>query len=420
MIISEFENELTFANYIDSLGGNLYIVGGYVRDKFLNRNSKDKDYVITGVSIDDIPFNKIVGAKFPVFLINVNGEQCEIALARTEYKNGTGHNGFNFYTSSDVTIEEDLCRRDLTINAIAINVLSGKIIDPFNGIDDIKCKVLKHVSDSFKDDYLRIFRVARFTAQLNFSVTPELFQLLYEMGSGTELSEISYERIWKETEYSLLADYPTRYFLLLKELNILENVMPELAALDVLDMHDGTSLIHTLNLLEHGNPCIEDKLSLLCHDFGKGVTDKDMHPKHYGHEKLGIKEVEIFCDRFKIPTNLKKLVIKSSAYHMTIKSILDMRVGKCFKYLSILNTDFIHVSRISFIDSAFREGGDIESSMKDHKDRCVYFSYYLKTIKMVTGKSLIEGGYKGEGKKFGEVLFNRRVNYFRDLIKENQ
>jgi len=415
MTAIKFNSELEFANYIKNLEGTLYITGGYVRDKFLNRKSNDRDYVITGVDFKNIPFEKVVGTSFPVFIININNEACEVALARKEFKHGTGHTGFYFYTNK-VTIEEDLFRRDLTINAIAINILTEEIIDPYNGISDIKNKTLRNVSNYFKDDYLRIFRACRFASQLNFNISDSLFKLLLSMTNDNELNEISYERVWKETEKALLSNSPDKFFRHLNDINLLKKFMPEVAALNVKDMHDGTSLNHTLNLLYHGNNTIEDKLSILCHDFGKGVTDNNMHPKHHGHDKLGIIEIENFCNRLKIPTKLKNLTIKSSQFHMVIKRMYEMRIGKCFRFLHNLNKDFIHVSRISFIDSAFREGGDIEEAMQGHKERCVYFKHYLQTINDVTGKALIAEGYKGTGKIFGETLFNKRVNYFKTLI----
>jgi tRNA nucleotidyltransferase (CCA-adding enzyme) len=410
-----FKNDIEFAKYIQELGGVLYIVGGFVRDSFLNKKSNDKDYVITGIKFKDVPFEKVVGASFPVYIVNINNENCEVALARKEFKHEIGHNGFSFYTNK-VTIEEDLFRRDLTINAMAINILTKEIIDPYNGRNDIENKILRNVSNYFKDDYLRILRVCRFASQLGFSISDNLFYLMFSMNNDEELNEISYERIWKETEKSLLAKYPDKFFIHLNELCLLKKFMPEIAALDVKDMHDDTSLKHTLKLLYYGNNTIEDKLSLLCHDFGKGVTNKDMHPKHHGHDKLGINEIEKFCNRLRIPTKLKRLAIKSSQFHMVIKRLYEMRIGKCFKLIDNLNKDFIHVSRISFIDSAFRDGGNLEDSFNDYKQRCIYYKHYLSTIVLITGKSLIESGYTGSGRQFGETLFNRRVSHFKKLI----
>lgn len=415
----KFISELELANYINTLGGTLYRVGGCVRDSFLNRKSNDKDYVITGVKFKDIPFEKVVGASFPVYIVNIDNEDCEIALARKEYKHGLGHNGFSFYTHN-VTIEQDLFRRDLTINAIAINILSKEIVDPYNGIADIKNKILRNVSIYFKDDYLRIFRACRFASQLGFSISDDLFYLMFSMNNNEELNEIPYERIWKEIEKVLISDYPDKFFRHLDELCLLEKFMPEISALNVKDMHDGTSLNHTLNLLYHGNNTIEDKLSLLCHDFGKGVTDKSMHPKHHGHAEFGISEIEKFCDRLRVPTKFKKIAIKSSRYHMTLKTLHEMKIGKCFRLISILDRDFILASRITFVDSAFREGGDIEEAMEGHKQRCIYYNHYLNTVATITGKSLIESGYKGTGKRFGETLFHHRVSYFKKLINKKQ
>jgi hypothetical protein len=249
-------------------------------------------------------------------------------------------------------------------------------------------------------------------------MAPELFELLTSMNDDDELSKIPYERIWKEMEKSLLSNFPDKFFLYLKDFHLLKRFMPEIDALDVDDMHDGTALIHTLNLLYHGNKSIDDKIMLLCHDFGKGVTDKSAHPKHHGHDKLGISEVELFCKRLKVSNKLKELALNSTKYHMVMKNLKMMRIGKCFKLIDTLKDDFVAVSRISFIDSAFRDGGDIPSSFQDHKDRCIYFQKYLHTINTITGKRLLKSDYEGTGKRFGLMLFNQRVHYFKKLINE--
>lgn len=246
-----FESSKCLAEHVASLGGRLYLVGGAVRDKLRGAQVFDEDYVITGLAPERVAFEKIIGSDFPVFLVEIAGKKCEVALARTEKKNGTGYHGFTFYCGSDVDIMQDLARRDLTINAMAEDVLTGELFDPFNGREDLLRERLRHVSDAFRDDPLRVYRVVRFAAQFGFSVHQETFELM--QAAKEDLRALKPERVLKEFEKALMAKFPRYFFDYLIAAGVLDVHFPEVAALNVPDNHDGTTYEHVMKLLAHGD-----------------------------------------------------------------------------------------------------------------------------------------------------------------------
>lgn len=262
-----FSNNLEFAEYISTLGGSLWKVGGCLRDELLGRPVNDTDYVITGLEASDpTSLDKIVGQDFPVFLVEIGDKTCEVALARREKKMGVGYHGFTFYSGRDVTIQEDLARRDLTINAMALNILTREFVDPYNGKQDIIDKVLRHTSPAFVEDPLRVFRVARFSAQLGFTVAQDTLNLMRSISDT--LKDLKAERVWKELEKALDTDRASFFFWVLFEVGGLDYWFPEVKALDVPDMHDGTALNHILTVIDKGRDPLT-RFGLLCHDLGK-------------------------------------------------------------------------------------------------------------------------------------------------------
>ena len=246
MYPEKFENEKDFAQFVKNLGGNLYLVGGAVRDIQMNKEPKDFDYAIEGLGNHILPFKK-VGDFFPVYLVEIGGKKCEVALCRTEKKTGKGHTGFEVDVKN-VTIKEDLARRDFTINAMAIHVLTGRLIDPFNGREDIRYNILSHVTDAFSEDPLRILRAARFSARFNMNIDYKTFKAM-EMNAH-KLQEISGERIALELKKTFeQSKDPAVFFRVLKAAQVLPYTFPEIAALDVPDKHDGTTFEHVMNLL---------------------------------------------------------------------------------------------------------------------------------------------------------------------------
>ena len=406
----KFENEKCFANHIKDKGGVLWCVGGAVRDELLGINSQDKDYMITGINISDIPFEKVVGQNFPVFLVEINGKVCEIAMARKEKKSGVGHKGFEFFTDKGITVNDDLARRDLTINAIAKNVLTDKIIDPFNGCDDLKSGILRHTTEAFAEDPLRVFRVARFAARFNFYVANETKALMGQLIH--ELHTLPCERVWKKLEKTLEAKYPSKFFEVLKNVGALPMFFKEVNALDVPDKHDGTAFNHTMKVMDAGRSKHE-RFGLLVHDFGKGLTPKELHPAHHEHAKLGIKPVKSFCDRLKAPNDFKDFGVLCVTEHMRMKRAHEMRHGKFVRWTLSIKKYFTDLFKVSFLDSVCREGGSFEIEGKHFQ---ITFSLAKKVFeieKEVTGKTLIAEG-KEPGKHFGEILFQRRVKAFKE------
>ena len=402
-------SELDLADLIRDLGGILWLVGGAIRDELLGKTCSDRDYLITGLAIEDVPFNKIAGKEFPVFIVDIGGIKCKVALARKERKVGEGYKGFTFYTDKSVTVEEDLYRRDITINAIAKNILTGELVDPFNGIHDIANKCIRYTSPAFAEDPLRILRVARFAAKLeDFTISYDTIALMISMRE--ELFTIKPERIWQELEKVLACDKPSKFFDTLYESGALFIIFPEIAELDVPDMHDGTAYRHTMKVLDCGENKLE-RFGLLVHDFGKALTPCEYHPKHHKHDKLGEIPIRAMCKRLHVPNKYKNFGILCSLNHMKAKRAYNMRPGKFVKWVLSLNLYFWMVMHVSFIDSAYREGADIDGERRYYdliKERAESVFLAEETI---TGDMLLSKGVV-PGKLFGERLLQDRIQEF--------
>ena len=312
----------------DKLVKNLkvFLVGGAVRDELLGLPVKEKDWVVVGSSEKEmlsLGFQK-VGKDFPVFIHPSTGE--EYALARTERKTAKGYYGFSCDFSSNVTLEQDLFRRDLTINAMAKD-LEGNLIDPFNGYTDLQKKKLKHVSPAFVEDPIRILRAARFAANFleqGFSIAEETMNLMKIIVNNRELEYVTPERVWKEIEKALRTNNPEEFFISLRLVGALEYIFPELNKLYGIPQNpvwhpEIDTWIHTMLALKQAikftkNPKI--RFAVLCHDLGKGTTDQNILPKHHGHEERGVDLITHWCNRFKVPNAYKKLAIKVAKWHL--------------------------------------------------------------------------------------------------------
>lgn len=275
------------AKKIEKAGGRLYLVGGALRDKLLHIEKEDEDYCVTGLSLEKFqalfPDSKIQGKDFPVFILN----QKEIALARKERKIGKGHKAFSFLTDETITIEQDLARRDITINSMAQDVLTKKVIDPFGGQNDLKRRIIRKTTDAFSEDPLRVYRVARFAATLGFSVEQGTLKMMENLKE--ELNSLSKERVFVEFKKALASQKPSIFFEVLKKANILNVHFEEIANLigqiQPEKYHpEGDSYKHTLIVVDHSSEVTKDlaiRFSCLVHDLGKGVTKKEMLPHHY-------------------------------------------------------------------------------------------------------------------------------------------
>ena len=306
-----------------------YLVGGAVRDMLMGLEPKDKDYVVVGSSIDEMlaaGFEK-VGADFPVFL----KDHEEYALARREKKTGTGYLGFTSEFGVDVTLEEDLGRRDLTINSMALeaeedNPGSYLVHDYFGGKDDLTAKVLRHTSNAFAEDPVRVLRLARFRARLgaDWTVAPETVALVSQIAKKGVLNELTAERVWKELSRALMEPHARLFFDTLLECDTLHVLFPEVyrlkTALEARRWHpEGDAYEHTMLVLTQAvrnDFDLETRLACLVHDFGKGLTPRDQLPKHYGHEMTGVAVAKTFCDRLTVPSKMRDRVMKTTRYHM--------------------------------------------------------------------------------------------------------
>ena len=309
----------------------IYQVGGAVRDKLLGLKVKDRDWVVVGSTPEEMIAlgYKAVGKEFPVFIHPESGE--EYALARTERKSGPGYKGFVFNTSDRITLEQDLQRRDITINAIARDE-NGNLIDPFNGRKDLEDKIIRHVSDAFVEDPLRVLRVARFTAQFNFTIAEETQSLLKEISATNEIQTLTPERIWVETEKALQTPQPRRYFEVLRECDALGAMFPEVDLLFGIPQPERyhpeiDSGVHTLMVLEQATKLTTDtevRFATLVHDLGKATTPQEIWPSHHGHGERGVELINRMCDRLRIPNKYRELATIVARYHLNCHRIEEM------------------------------------------------------------------------------------------------
>jgi len=321
-----------------------YLVGGAVRDTLLNIPIVDSDWVIVGAkpqALLNLGYQQ-VGKDFPVFLHPQTKE--EYALARTERKSGQGYTGFICDFSEDITLEQDLLRRDLTINAIAMDE-EQNLVDPYGGINDLNNRILRHVSPAFKEDPLRVLRVARFAARyhhLGFTIAPETLELMTEIVHAGEINHLTAERVWKETEKALATQNPQVFFSVLRSCHALAILFPELNNLFGVPQPpkwhpEIDSGIHTLLALKQSALLTDDltvRFSVLCHDFGKGLTPAQQWPHHKDHGENGIPLVNQLCTRLKIPNHYHKIARLMCRYHDEVHCIMEL---SAVALISLLN-----------------------------------------------------------------------------------
>ena len=313
----------------------IFIVGGAVRDELLGRPNADRDYVVVGATPEALLKQgfRPVGKDFPVFLHPQTQE--EYALARTERKSGHGYHGFTFHAAPDVTLEEDLARRDLTINAMAKSA-DGTLIDPFHGQPDLSAKILRHVGPAFAEDPVRILRIARFAARFSdFTVAPETLALMRDMVAGGEVDHLVAERVWQELAKGLMEDRPSRMFEVLRDCGALARLLPEL---DVLfgvpqraDYHPEIDTgIHTMMVVDQSAKrgfALPVRFAALTHDLGKGTTPADILPRHIGHEERSVNLSENLCARLRVPSDCRDLALLMARYHGNVHRAADLKAS---------------------------------------------------------------------------------------------
>ena len=329
-----------------------YLVGGAVRDQLLGLPHGDRDYVVVGESPESMEAAgfKAVGKDFPVFLHPVTGE--EYALARTERKSGRGYKGFTVSADASVTLEEDLERRDFTINAIAQALdengtpVEGALVDPYGGARDLQQRVLRHVSPAFGEDPLRVLRAGRFMARfahLGFTVAPETKALMKQMVDSGELAELTAERVWQELRRAITSHTPSAFLRTLHDCGALAVVLPEVDALYGVpqraeyhpEVDTGLHIELVCDMAARLAPGDElVAFAALTHDLGKALTPEHILPKHLGHESAGLEPLEVLCDRLKVPVEHRQLARCVVRDHLNIHRIAEMRAKTVFELLN--------------------------------------------------------------------------------------
>lgn len=310
----------------------VFLVGGAVRDALLGLSGFDRDWLVVGSTPEEMVSlgYQTVGKDFPVFLHPDTRE--EYALARTERKTARGYKGFSVYAAPDVTLEEDLARRDLTINAIAQDPLTGQIFDPYGGRQDLSHKVLRHVTAAFREDPVRILRIARFAARFpDFSLAPETLALMREMVDEGEIDALVSERVWQEMARGLMGKQPSRMLQVLRACGALQRLLPEVDRLYGVPQRaqyhpEIDTGIHLEMVLDQSARCdatLEVRFACLCHDLGKGTTPADILPRHIGHEQRSVKLLQSICERWRVPVECKELAEVVAREHGNIHQSLE-------------------------------------------------------------------------------------------------
>ena len=395
----------------------IYLVGGAVRDELLNIQTKDNDWVVVGCTAEEMIADgyKQVGADFPVFLHPKTQE--EYALARTERKSGKGYQGFAVDFGKEVTLEDDLIRRDLTINAMAQDS-DGNIFDPYNGQQDLNNKLLRHVSPAFSEDPLRVLRVARFAARfhhLGFSIADETMQLMSDISRSGELELLTPERVWVETERALSEKSPWIYFEALRDCNALQVCFKELDDLFGIpqpakhhpEIDTGIHSLMSLEQASHLSTDTDTRFAALMHDLGKAKTKKEDWPKHIAHETLGIKPIQALCKRLKVPNKHKELALKTSEFHTHVHRAFELKAATVFKLFkktdAIRKSDrFKRLLLASKADARGRTG--FESTPYYQAD---YLSALLSAANDIDAKAISSSGIPGP--EIGQAIEAARI-----------
>ena len=404
----------------------VYLVGGAVRDHLLGHPYHEKDYVVVGATPEQLLAQgyQPVGKDFPVFLHPETKD--EYALARTERKSGHGYHGFEFYTDVNVTLEQDLIRRDLTINAIAMDD-AGQIYDPYHGQQDLERRILRHVSNAFVEDPLRVLRIARFAARykaLGFKVADETLELMHELANSGELEALTPERVWKETSRALMEDHADEYFEVLRACGALKVLFPEIDAIYGIpqrpEYHPEIDCgIHTMMSLQQAcraNYSLDVRFAVLVHDLGKALTPVDELPRHIMHEERGVKPVTEVCDRMRVPTNTKQLAISVCKEHLKCHQALTLKPGTLWRLLQRMD-----VLRRPERVEAFVQACECDSRGRLGLEDRAYpqAQYVLDAMNVVRSIKAADLPPDISGPDIGEMLIERRIQAIAAL-KTNQ
>ncbi|MBV1881863.1 MAG: multifunctional CCA addition/repair protein [Pseudomonadales bacterium] len=400
-----------------------FLVGGAVRDQLLNLSVKDKDWVVIGATPENLLSQGYiqVGKDFPVFLHPTSKE--EYALARTEKKSGSGYTGFICEFGQDITIEQDLERRDLTINAIAQDE-NGDLVDPFNGQQDIENKILRHISLAFTEDPLRVLRVARFAARffkLGFTIAEETKALMSDIASSGELALLTPERVWVETEKALSEDNAHIFFKVLRDTHCLKPLFPEIDKLFGVDQRadyhpEIDTGIHTLMVIEQAcllTPDTRIRFAAATHDLGKGTTPDDILPRHSGHELRSVELVNTVCQRFKIPNRYREIALIVAEHHGLSHRAFELKastIAKLFKAIDAYRRPDRLNDFLVACEADYRGRTGFEKRDYFQPD---FLSACFKASAKTDISNLQEKGF--EGKKMGDEIHRLRIKAIKQV-----
>ncbi|GAA5191692.1 multifunctional CCA addition/repair protein [Ferrimonas gelatinilytica] len=403
-----------------------YLVGGAVRDQLLGLPVKDRDHLVVGASVDEMKAAgyRQVGKSFPVFLHPESGE--EYALARTERKSGVGYGGFDFDAAPTVTLEEDLVRRDLTINAMAMDE-AGTLHDPHNGLADLQDRTLRHVSPAFVEDPLRVLRIARFCARfhsLGFTIAGETLALMTQLSTSGELSHLTAERVWQETERALGEASPQQYFEVLAQCGAFAVLFPELEALRGVPQpeayHGGLDAWqHTLLALQQAATEQAEgpvRFAVLTHDLGKALTPEAQWPRHIGHEQAGVEPLQQLCRRLKVPNEWRDLALHVCEQHLKVHRALELKPSTLLALFDRCDAwrkpaRFQQLLTACRLDAIGRPGRS-----KDPYPAEDYLSRALAEANRIDVKAVIAEGHQGA--QIREALTQRRLERLQVLKAE--
>ena len=404
------------ANKIKEKGGSLYLVGGAVRNKFLNLEIHDEDYCVCGLTEEEFiklfPNAKPRGKAFKVF--DLDGK--EFALARKDVKKGLGHKDFEIQSNPNITIEEDLYRRDITINSIAENVLTKEIIDPFNGLKDIQNKIIRATSLSFKDDPLRVYRVARFASQLEFNVDVDTIELMKSMKN--ELSTLSKERVFEELKKALATDKPSIFFEVLRKADVLDAHFKEIndliGVLQPEKYHpEGDAYNHTMLVLDYVSQNTKDlsiRFAALVNDLGKGLTPKEEYPHHYGHEDKGVTLVGTLGNRIGAKNEWIKAGKVACREHMRGGIFYKMKPSTKVDFIERVSKTKLGLDGLQLIVNADKlSGGRIPQGNFNFAD------IGKKCLEEVNGDFIKQKYNIKEGIEFYKILRQERIEWIKQL-----
>ena len=395
----------------------IYKVGGAVRDRLLGRAVEDIDYVVVGATPEQMQAQgfRPVGADFPVFLHPKTG--AEYALARTERKSGVGYGGFTFHTDPSVTLEEDLIRRDLTINAMAEDA-HGALVDPYGGQQDLAARVLRHVSPAFAEDPLRVLRVARFAARfapLGFRIAEETLQLMRELADSGELQALTAERVWKETSRALMEERPDVYFRTLHSCGALRVLLPEVEQLFGVPQPEQhhpeiDTGEHVMQVVEQSavlNLPLAARWAALLHDLGKGTTPPSEWPRHIAHEVRGLKLVKQVNARFKVPRDCQDLALLVCELHTHCHRAFELRGETLLKLFQKLDLSRRADRLESFVGACEADSRGRNELGKRPYPQADYLRGAAQAYLAVSAQPLLEQGL--EGAELGKALQAERL-----------